>query len=198
MFVGQDHQSTRFFLLSFTFAFLLPLVSALSSFHQPIISPAASRFLIACILSSSSPSSLLVLCPFFTVMANETSVRYLCPSEIRYMHPVGPALVPDQTRLRDIDLTEYARRLAKHSAVYPRVQVVEAAGKFYATNHLNLALCRYLERAGYCRQVRVTVCPACSIPASLRAVLDEDQREEGPEAAGEYLRSQSWYYSCHI
>uniref|UniRef100_A0A1I8HSP8 Uncharacterized protein n=1 Tax=Macrostomum lignano TaxID=282301 RepID=A0A1I8HSP8_9PLAT len=94
--------------------------------------------------------------------------KFLYPSEVRFFARVKnwPELTAAAVdsggdhRLNSDSLSDYARRLLSHDSKYPKLQVVQLGGVWYALNSLQLAICRQLQRAGHCRRIRVLVCPA--------------------------------------
>uniref|UniRef100_A0A1I8FUX9 SWIB domain-containing protein n=1 Tax=Macrostomum lignano TaxID=282301 RepID=A0A1I8FUX9_9PLAT len=93
------------------------------------------------------------------------AVKFLLPSEIRFFSRVKNwSELASEERLTSIDLTAYAKKLMSHDSSYPKLQVAQLNGRWFALNSLQLAICRHLERSGYCRRIRVTVCPPQALP----------------------------------
>uniref|UniRef100_A0A1I8JJY7 Uncharacterized protein n=1 Tax=Macrostomum lignano TaxID=282301 RepID=A0A1I8JJY7_9PLAT len=105
--------------------------------------------------------------------------KFLYPSEVRFFARVKnwPELTAAAVdsggdhRLNSDSLSDYARRLLSHDSKYPKLQVVQLGGVWYALNSLQLAICRQLQRAGHCRRIRVLVCPAGLLPGGLGQAL---------------------------
>ena len=112
------------------------------------------------------------------------TTSYLTPSTIHYLHTHKDTSALSRTS--DSDILKISRNIVEQRD-FPKLQVVEKEGHWFALNTSQLELCRRLERDGKCSSVRVDVVPLTEVPTELRKLMVVCKDEEETIKTGKLL-----------
>ncbi|CAH1795532.1 unnamed protein product [Owenia fusiformis] len=119
---------------------------------------------------------------------------FLPPSNIHYIQTAGKNNLMDQAMNQEI-LEIHSKKILENGD-FPKIQVVEKGGHWFALNNSQLELCRKLEKEGKCSKVKIDILPLNQIPidiAKMMIVTDdiEPQYEKGSSNKGYHKLDQA-------